>query len=65
MTFNKAASVDGDDVAGLTPYDFSNIVTTHSQIKTVFRQNEMREHNFNEAKERGKTKIFKVLFRNK
>lgn len=37
MTFNKAASVDGDDVAGLTPYDFSNIVTTHSQIKTVFR----------------------------
>ena len=40
MTFNKAATVGGEGdpgAAGLTPYDFSNIVTTNSQIKTVFR----------------------------
>ena len=29
--------------------------TTHSQIKTVFRQNELREQNFLEMKEKGKT----------
>jgi len=71
MTFNKQATERGGPTGageagnGLSPYDFSNIVTTHAQIKTVFRQNEMREQNFDESKEKGKDQIFKVMFRNK
>ena len=74
MAFQKAATNRGAPCAGggegggkaaYVPYDFSSIVTTHAQIKTVFRENETREQNFNESREKQQNRIVQVLLRNK
>lgn len=49
----------------VVPYDFSNIIMTQGQIKSVFRKNETRVNTFKANQEKVANHFFGVLFRAK